>query len=152
MPYNATPFHPICNIFKLMIGYKKVYFKASNKVTFHVRHHLMQLKTLFKFIIKFFLISCTVFEIGTLASQFAAKWHCKRALPVEHNHFIIYRHYVYDCIPAVILKLMVSGQKYSGHLFCYSGCVLFKKNNINNSVTGLDLITTLICYQKDRIY
>ncbi|GBL96826.1 hypothetical protein AVEN_118949-1, partial [Araneus ventricosus] len=55
-------------------------------------------KKVYNFVIDFFPVSCTVFEIETLTQLFIARWRCSRSHRVAYGHFTIPRHHVYGNI------------------------------------------------------
>ena len=67
------------------------------------------------FVIDFFLVSCTVFEIKTLTQNFTARWRCKWFhCVVAHGHFTIPRHQFYD-YSFFRLEIIGVATDFSGH-------------------------------------
>ena len=51
--------------------------------------------TFYNFIINFFCLSRTFFEIRKLILQFSTRWHCEQSHSVAHIQFTILRHNIY---------------------------------------------------------
>ena len=67
-----------------------------------------------KFVIDFFLVCRTIFEIKTLVQNFAARWRCKWFHCVAHDHFTIPRYHFYSYI-AFRLEIIGVATDFSGH-------------------------------------
>lgn len=98
-------------------------------------------RALYNFVTDSFPASRTVFEIGKLIPQFAARLHCKWSHRITHRHFIIPRHRVYDynCHRSLVY---VFGQDSSYHPVYYT--YLHTSRNI---FTYLHVITFIQYYR-----
>ena len=75
-----------------------------------------------KFVIDFFPVSRTVFEIKTLIQNFSARWSCKRFHCVAQSHFNRSRHHFYD-YSYFHLKIIGVATDFSGHtVYMYILC------------------------------
>ena len=68
-----------------------------------------------KFVIDFFPVTQTIFEIKMLTLNFAARWCCKWFHCVAHGHFTRPRHHFYD-YSSFHLEIIGVATDFSGHI------------------------------------
>lgn len=96
MSYNAAFLPAISSVFKLMIRYTKVHFRASKKVFFFYVRHQFILNHERSITLYWFLVFRHL-RVVTLSPQFSARWSSKRSHHISNCHFTITRHHVYGC-------------------------------------------------------
>ena len=88
-----------------------------------------------KFVIDFFPVTHTIFEIKTLTRNFAARWCCKWFHCVAHGHFTRPRHHFYD-YSSFHLEIVEVATNFSGHIV-YFHWTSFKQTAISQNLNSI---------------